>query len=276
MDAVTGKSGWARFWDRGRWWKALLLAVSYFVLYQLASLLMAPFASMAGDAGSVPSIVIFYIVPIFLGGVILVTFGASVGWLRGLFARQPVGGRGWMWIAIAVVLFFNVLHLLSIDYGAAGIEYVLAWLFAGLLIGFAEEVLTRGYIVRIMRNAGHPEIAVAAVSAALFSLLHAGNLLSGQPLINTLLQLGYTFGFGVLMYLAMRVTRTLVAPILLHASTDPSIFLHTEYPVAGALGSVAGLGNILVFVVGVVLLFFIRGRVDQKASVVTGGSTRAF
>ena len=237
---------------------------------------MAPFASMAGDAGSVPSIVIFYIVPIFLGGVILVTFGASVGWLRGLFARQPVGGRGWMWIAIAVVLFFNVLHLLSIDYGAAGIEYVLAWLFAGLLIGFAEEVLTRGYIVRIMRNAGHPEIAVAAVSAALFSLLHAGNLLSGQPLINTLLQLGYTFGFGVLMYLAMRVTRTLVAPILLHASTDPSIFLHTEYPVAGALGSVAGLGNILVFVVGVVLLFFIRGRVDQKASVVTGGSTRAF
>ena len=170
-----------------------------------------------------------------------------------------------MWIAIAVVLVFNVLHLLSVDYGEAGLDYVLTWLLAGLFIGFAEEVLTRGYVVRIMRSAGHREIVVALVSAGLFALLHSGNLLGGQPLIATLVQIVYTFFFGILMYLAMRVTRTLLAPVLLHASTDPSIFMHVQYPAEGALGSLANLGNIVVIAVGLVLVFFIRGRVNRDA-----------
>lgn len=133
----------------------------------------------------------------------------------------------------------------------------------GVFIGFAEEVLTRGYVVRIMRAAGHGELVTALASAGLFALLHAGNLLSGQPLSNTAFQLVYTFFFGILMYLALRVTRTLLAPVLLHSSTDPSIFLHAQYPVEGAAGSVAGLGNIAVIVAGLVLVFFIRGRADD-------------
>jgi uncharacterized protein len=124
-----------------------------------------------------------------------------------------------------------------------------------------------------MRDAGHPEIAVALVSAALFALLHAGNLLSGQPLFNTIIQLVYTFCFGILMYLALRVTRTLIAPILLHASTDPSIFMHAQYPAEGPLGSFASLGNFAVIGVGIVLLFFIRGRVNGKVDTTTIGAS---
>lgn len=266
MSDVIGQSAWSRFWNRGRWWKAVILTVAYFVLYELASLAFIPLVSSAGDSGTASFVLIFYVLPILVGAVLLAVFGATTGWLRGLFARQPIEGRGWMWIAVAVVLIFNILHLLSIDYAAAGIEYVLTWLLAGLFIGFAEEVLTRGYVVRIMRSAGHPEVAVALTSAALFALLHSGNLLGGQALVPTLVQIVYTFFFGILMYLAMRVTRTLLAPVLLHASTDPSIFMHSQYPVEGALGSFAGLGNIAVIVVGFVLVFFIRGRVDREPS----------
>lgn len=263
MGEAAGQSAWVRFWNTGRWWKALLLAVVYLVLYEVLSLSMAPFTSFAGDPGSASYVLVFFVVPVFLGCVLLVVFGASAGWLRGLFARQPIRGGGWMWIAVATVLFFNVLHMFSIDYSAAGIEYVLTWLLAGLFIGFAEEVLTRGYVVRIMRDAGHKEVVVALVSAALFALLHSVNLLSGQALLATALQLVYTFFFGILMYLAMRVTRTLLAPVLLHASTDPSIFMQAQYPVEGPLGSLAGLGNIAVIVVGLVLVFFIRGRAEN-------------
>lgn len=264
MSDVTGQSAWAGFWNTGRWWKTVLLAVVYLALYQILSFAVAPFASFAGKPGSASYVFIFYAIPILLGCILLVIFGASVGWLRGLFARQPIGGKGWMWIAIAVVLFFNILHLFSIHYSAAGIDYVLTWLLTGLFIGFAEEVLTRGYVVRIMRAAGHREIVVALVSAALFALLHAGNLFAGQPLFATLLQLVYTFFFGILMYLAMRVTRTLLAPVLLHASTDPVIFMQVQYPVDGPLGAIAGLGNIAVIVTGLVLVFFIRGQVGAK------------
>lgn len=254
MNTTAPPSGWARFWDHGRWWKALVLAVGYLAIYEPASLLVAPFLPFIGDEDSTSYVLVLIVVPVLIGGLVLVGFGASVGWLRSTFERQPIRGRGWMWIAIIVVLLFNVLRFASIDYSAAGFDWVAAWLLAGLVIGFSEELLTRGYVVRIMRSSGHSEVAVGLVSAALFALLHGSNLFTGQALGPTLLQMVYTFFFGFCMYLALRVTRTIVAPILLHASTDPSIFMQGTHPAVGGIGSLAQLGNIAVVLVGVVLL----------------------
>lgn len=264
MSTSVKTNAWSRFWNTGRWWKAVLLTVVYLVLYQLASFSLLPFVSSAGDPTSASYVLIFFVVPILVGALLLAAFGASAGWLRTLFARQSIRGSGWMWTAVAIVLFFNALHLLSIDYAEAGLPYVMTWLLAGLFIGFAEEVLTRGYVVRIMRDAGHREIVVATVSAGLFALLHSSNLLGGQALVATLIQIVYTFFFGILMYLAMRVTRTLLAPVLLHASTDPSIFVHAQFPLDGPLGAIAGLGNIIVIIVGAILIFFIRGEANAR------------
>lgn len=247
-------SAWARFWNRGAWWKAVVLAVAYLALYEAAGFLVTPLLPFASDTASANYILILFAIPIFLGCVILVVFGASVGWLRTLFARERVRGGGWMWIAIVVVLLFNILHFVSIDYGAAGFAWVAAWMLTGLFIGFAEEVLTRGYVVRIIRDSGHSEVTVALISGALFALLHSINLFTGQPLLATLIQLLYTFFFGICMYLALRVTGTIIAPILLHASTDPSIFMQVAYPVASPLAGIANLGNIAVIVVGAILL----------------------
>ena len=253
-------SPWKRFWERGGWWKALIVVAVYYVLYQGGSLLFLPLAEHTAP-DSAAAVLVTVALPIALGGILLVLFALSLGWLRELFSRQPIRGRGWMWIAVAVVLVFNVLRFATIDYAAAGAGYVASWLLAGLAIGFAEETLTRGFVVNLMRKAGHPEIAVALVSAALFAALHAGNLLTGQALFTTLFQVVYTFAFGVCMYLTLRVTGNLIWPILLHASTDPSIFLQTAHPAAGPLTAIAGLGNIAVIVVGLVAIVFIRGRV---------------
>ncbi|NQX17940.1 CPBP family intramembrane glutamic endopeptidase [Rathayibacter sp. VKM Ac-2857] len=254
MDDASARSRWVRFWDQGRWWKALLLTVGYLALYQAASLLLLPLVPLIGDENSGSYVVVLIVAPILIGGLLLVGFGASTRWLRSTFSRQEIRGRGWMWIAVVVVLLFNVLRFASIDYGAAGFDWVAAWLLAGLVIGFAEEVLTRGYVVRIMRSSGRSEIAVGLVSAALFAVLHASNFFLGQALVATALQILYTFFFGFCMYLALRVTRTILAPILLHASTDPSIFMQATHPAAGPLGSVAQLGNIVVILAGAVLL----------------------
>ncbi|WP_378762598.1 CPBP family intramembrane glutamic endopeptidase [Microbacterium suwonense] len=157
-----------------------------------------------------------------------------------------------------------VCDLEGVSATAAGGDVVATWLLAGLFIGFAEEVLTRGFVVNLLRKAGSGELVVAVVSSALFALLHSGNLLTGQSLLATGVQLVYTFAFGVCMYLAMRVTGTIIAPILLHASTDPSIFLQVQYPADASLGTFANLGNWAVILVGLIALFFIRGRVDPS------------
>ncbi|WP_264186959.1 CPBP family intramembrane glutamic endopeptidase [Leifsonia sp. LS1] len=143
----------------------------------------------------------------------------------------------------------------------------MSWLLTGLFIGFAEEVLTRGFVVNLMRKAGHPEIAVALVSAGLFAILHAGNFFGGQAGFTTIVQVGYTFFFGLLMYLAYRVTGLLIVPILLHASTDPSIFLQNTYPSTAPLALFAGFGNLVVIAAGLILLIVL---------IFSGGKDRAF
>lgn len=200
--------------------------------------------------------------PIVLGCLMLVAFALSLGWLRELFAPQPIAGRRWMWIAVALILAINVSAVASIDFAASGLPIVAAWFLTGLFVGFAEEVLTRGFAVTLMRKAGHPEFAVVLVSSAIFAALHMGNLFTTtQGLGVTLLQVIYTFFFGVCMYLVLRVTGNLIWPILVHASTDPSLFLHGEFPASGnPLSLVAAFSTYLVIGAGIVFLIVLVTR----------------
>ncbi|WP_258066752.1 CPBP family intramembrane glutamic endopeptidase [Arthrobacter sp. GMC3] len=258
-------SPWKQFWERGGWWKGVILAAVYYGVYQLGGLAMSPLLRpWLADPHSAAYVMAAFVIPIAFGGLILVLFALSLGWLKELFARQPVRGGRWMWLAVVIVLGFNILRMVNVDYGSAGAGYAAAWLLAGLFIGFAEEVLTRGFVVNLMRKAGHREIAVALVSAAVFSALHAGNLLGGQALLTTLLQLLYTFAFGICMYLTLRVTGNLIWPILLHATTDPSVFLLSMYPGSGPLAPIAALGNFPVILFGLVAIIFIRGQAANK------------
>lgn len=258
-------SPWRRFWERGGWWRSLLLVVAYFAVYEGVPLLFAPLFP-AGETDPAAQVWLFTAIPVAFGGLVLVVLAWSLGWLRELFGPQPIRGRGWMWIAVAAVLVFNILRFATIDYAEAGAGIVVAWLVAGLFIGFAEEVLTRGFVVNLMRKGGYREISVALVSAALFAAMHAGNLLSGQALLPTMLQLVYTFCFGLCMYLTLRVTGNLIWPILLHATTDPSIFLQLLHPADGPLTAFAAQGNIAVVLTGLVLLIFIRGKVGENTA----------
>jgi hypothetical protein len=202
-------SGWKRFWDRGDWWRALL-AAGYYVLNQLAQVVLIPFVGGL-EAGSSADVLFLTALPVLIGGVILVLFAASVGWLPGLFGRQPIRGRGWMWIPVAVVLLFNVLHFVTIDFGAAGFEYIATWTLAGLFIGFAREVLTRGFVVNMMRGAPRDR-GRNGVSRDLRRVAR-GQSAHRAVLFATAFQLLYTFAFGICMYLALRVTGSLISTL---------------------------------------------------------------
>ena len=263
-------SPWKRFWERGGWWKALILAAVYYVLYQLAGFpVVAIFpagGAVRGDAGSAMDVFTSIGLPIIIAAALLLIFAASLGWLKELFGPQPIRGTWWMWIAVAVVLITNILKLVSIDYATGGLPWAASWMLTGLAIGFAEELLTRGFVVNLMRKAGHKEVAVALVSSAVFAALHIGNIFQpGQSPLSIALLVGYTFFFGFCMYLALRVTGNLIWPMLLHASTDPATFMFTIHPGASPVAAIAGFGNIPVIFTGLVLLviFIITHRHDR-------------
>lgn len=254
MESRTVRQTWTDFWDTGRWWKAVLLAIGYLLVYEALSFSVTPLLGVIGGPMTASYVLVLLVIPIVLGGLVLVLFGLSTGWWRPLFSAEAGRGRAWMWIPVVAVLLFNVLRFASTDYSRVSAGWVASWLLAGLAVGFAEEVLTRGYVIWIGRSAGLREPLVAVLSAGTFALLHSVNLLGGQSLLATALQLLYTFFFGVCMYLALRVTRTLVAPILIHASTDPSITIHTMAASSSPLAAIAGLGNIVVIAVGAVAM----------------------
>lgn len=253
-------SGWRRFWERGGWWRAVLLAAVYYGLYQLLSLLVGAVfgeqGGLRGAEGSAMDVFIGTALPIILAAAVLLAFAGSLGWLRELFGAQPVRGRRWMWVGIVVVLVINASAMASVDTPSAGAALIASWLFTGLFIGLAEELLTRGFVVNLMRKAGHGEIAVALVSAAVFGALHAGNFFTtDQGLATTATQVVYTFFFGIIMYLALRLTGRLIWPILLHASTDPTVILYASHPAAGnPLKIIASMSTYLIIVTGAVLL----------------------
>lgn len=64
---------------------------------------------------------------------------------------------------------------------------------------------------RVARRQPAWEVTVALVSAVLFAMLHIGSFFAGQGPVRHP-QVFYAFGFGLRMYLALRITRNLIRP----------------------------------------------------------------
>ena len=269
------------FWNRPATWKAFLVIAGYLVYYlavsQLIGLLFGDEIDPDNVMADATSMFFALVLPIGLGAVGLLVFAGWLGWLRDIFGPQPIGGRRWMWIAPVLVLAAIVGHIGGIEWSQWSPGQVAMMAAAGVCIGVAEEVATRGLAVKMLRDAAHSERFVAIVSSLLFALMHVVNLISGMSVSTVAATVGYTFCFGMCMYLSMRVTGTIWAAIVLHALTDPTTFLATggiDEAVTSSQGSgwalLAAGATIAFMVLAVVAIFLIRGKVDaaQRSPVV--------
>ncbi|TQL81917.1 CPBP family intramembrane glutamic endopeptidase [Microbacterium saperdae] len=263
------------FWHRGGWWRALLVTAAYLVVYlgvgQLVGLTLGHLIVDGGPFASVTNVAIELLLPIGVGAVVILAFLAVIGWIKPVFARQPIDGRPWMWIAVAVVAYPIILRFIGIDYGAFPAGVVVVSLITGLFIGIAEELVTRGAGVALLRKAGYKELVVAVLSSALFALMHLVNAIGTGFTPTIAILLVYTFFFGICMYVIMRVTGSIVWAIVMHGLTDPTLFLSTGGIDTAAEGAqniwlvIAATGNWAVILFGIVALFLIRGRVLPAA-----------
>lgn len=250
---VPPTNGWRGFWDRGGFWKAVLVAVVYLALYEAFGFpWLKPLVEDVvgtGDPLSTPlGVFLGLTAALIFGSIVLVLFGLSLRWIpRPLFGAQPVRGRWWMWFAPILVLIPIAFHLIGTDYSRYTPGVVFMILFSGLFIGFAEEVLCRGFVVALLRRHGYKEWAVMALSSIIFGLLHSSNALSGQPAGAVAIEVLYAIPFGVCMYITLRVTGHIIWPILLHAFTDPSTILAS----GGIDNSVAGTSNTALLVASI-------------------------
>ncbi|WP_410871292.1 CPBP family intramembrane glutamic endopeptidase [Nocardia sp. A7] len=265
------------FMNRGGFWRFLAFLVAYFAVYLGSGWVFGRLGGHYLDDGLLSSLgsVFFQVTAaLIVGCVVLAAFSAYLGWNREMFGRQSVYRSKWMWIAPVIVATPIVLRVLGIDWGRHQADVVTLVLATGLLVGFAEELTFRGFGVKMLRDAGHGEWAVAALTSLTFALSHSLNLLTGQSITVVGPTVLYTFAFGVLMYLTLRVTGFLLAAMVLHGLTDPTTMLATggidevaTDASSGGLLQGAGLFTMVLIISGYLLVLFIRGRAtDQRPS----------
>ena len=252
----------------------MLFVVAYLVFYLLVGRVTGRLLAERIDEDNIvasASSIVFGIALPLPSAALLFSPRARLGWLRDIFGRQPVRGRGWMWIGPLLVIGAIVAHVTGTDFGEWTGSELAALAVLGVCVGFTEDSppapSPSGY-----RDAGHTERYVAVVSSLLFALMHTANLFTGMALATVAVTVVYTFAFGMCMYLAMRVTGSIWTAIVLHGLTDPTTILATgglDEAVAnqnsGASAAASAITTVLILF-GFAAAFFVRGKHDVSTA----------
>ena len=193
------------------------LALGYMAIVAVTWAVVGLDYDAVGDTTS--NVVRGIVVPIALGAVFLVAATSYLGWW-GPAIHESLRAPRWLW-AVPVLMFLPGLGIILGGFGPAdrGATYLLALAAGTLLVGFSEELLTRGTGLVGLRG-GLGEAMSWFFSCLIFGLIHALNAFFGQGLGPTLQQIALAFVAGSVFYLTRRVSGTLVLCMLLHAWID--------------------------------------------------------
>lgn len=129
------------------------------------------------------------------------------------------------WMAVIVVFeliaFFNGITLND------GFSVLTLLLFV-IAVGFCEELIFRGLIFKYLSAKGL-KVAILG-SSILFGIGHLANLASGADFLLTLLQIAFAFLFGLVCAEIVAKTKSVIFPIIWHATHDFIAFLTNSEP----------------------------------------------
>jgi hypothetical protein len=163
------------------------------------------------------------VLPLGVAAVLLVITTTALGWWRpALFERQRSQHR-WPIIAPVVMAIAAVLNLFNTDWSKFDAAFLMSLLALGVLVGFSEELMSRGLLLTSLRSSVR-EGWVWFISSALFGLMHMLNVLTGGVFQDTIGQAGLAFASGTAFYIMRRVTGSLIWAMVLHGLWDVSVF----------------------------------------------------
>ncbi len=188
----------------------------------------------------------------------------------------PRGRHGWV-IAIATIA--AVVSVIDFSYfGEGGGPWGgFAALLAFAMVGINEELLFRGFgLAGFTRLYGLKRALL--LSSSLFGLAHASNLFLGQSLRSTIGQVVATTIMGLLFGLFALLTRSLIAPMILHGVWDFMLVSRSgESELASSLGTASPSQLLICFLLAcaltgcVSLRYVLTGKSPRRLLPVRGG-----
>jgi len=126
------------------------------------------------------------------------------------------------------------------------------------LVGFAEELIFRGFLFKAMLKEGSVKTAVV-VSSVTFGLGHILNFLIGrQGLVETLVQAAFAVAFGFVVTMVFFKSGSLLPCILTHSLTDVfSVFAPEDAP-----SMLNWIAHAVVFITALAYCLYLLKRVE--------------
>jgi uncharacterized protein len=203
--------------------RAGMVAALYAVVVAVGGLVSGMDYDELSDSTS--NVVGFVIIPVGLGILATLTLTARWGWWHAIFRED--GRQTWpRWARLIPALFVMaiVVTLIVAPWGDWSAGLVLLILLGTMMVGFAEEIVFRGYLL-VGARARFSEAGAWFVTSALFGLFHGLNILTGQSVGTTVQQVVFAFVLGSGLYLVRRVSGLLVVAMVIHGLWDFSTFI---------------------------------------------------
>ena len=127
-----------------------------------------------------------------------------------------------LWAVIVAV------RLAGIRWGDVPPDLLLAIVVSGVLVGFAEEILFRGMLLRCLREGGRAESSAAIWTAVCFGFFHLPNVFMGAGAAG-LLQVLMAALSGAVLYAFRRHYGVIGPAMVAHGAWDISAFLAGGY-----------------------------------------------
>jgi CAAX protease family protein len=225
---------------------ALIIVVIYvFILIGMEILSGIPYTDITMSS---QNLLFGVLIPVAVGSIFLTIIALWSGWWKDVWRdRYKIKDHAWMHIFLILVVIVICANILSGSISSQNSSFIIYALIATAFVGYSEELLTRGLLVRGARGSGFTEIKVFLIVMVVFGCLHGVNIINGQAILTTLQQIFFAGLTGGVYYTIYRKTGLLAVPIILHALFDFSLL--TMGMVQNATMSLVALGvNWLAFI----------------------------
>ena len=140
----------------------------------------------------------------------------------------PGNSRAMLWfIPLWIVASCNLWGGVSVKYAFPGQIFAIVSM---AFVGFAEELIFRGFLFKAMLKDGNVKSAVI-VSSVTFGLGHILNVFTGHDLIPTLVQVVFAVSVGFILTMTFYKCGSLLPCILMHSLVDVfSLFARSDAP----------------------------------------------
>ncbi len=197
----------------------VVVAVYAVVLIGLQKASGVPYPDIAKSADNLRKGVV---IPVAITTVLLVVYAALTGRLLPSFSIPRVE-VGWLWAVPVVFAAMIVMQFMRARWNRFDRRAIVFMVVGTALVGLSEELLVRGVFARFLQESGMDLRWIAVLSSVVFGLVHGLNIVNGQAVSTTVLQVVLTTVVGLGLFAAFAVSGTLWLPIALHFLMDLAV-----------------------------------------------------